>query len=168
MCNRRKQRQICSCDWHPWVIPTCRHGRWSTHAFRGDNRAKLIIRLEPSIYRKHIWYNRKGKPILYVQLKSIIWYATSGTSILETVIQHITGVGFTINNYDQCEANKIIKGKQCTIIWHIDNLKISHVDKRVVEDILKWLTTKFGQGAPLTTCRGKILDYLGMKIEYRR
>jgi len=47
-------------------------------------------------------------------------------------------------------------------------LKISHVDKRVVEDILKRLTTKFGQDSPLTTCRGKILDYLGMKIDYCR
>jgi len=48
----------------------------------------------------------------------------------------------------------------------MDDLKISHVDKRVVEDILKQLTTKFGQDSPLTTCRGKILDYLGMKIDY--
>lgn len=65
-------------------------------------------------------------------------------------------------------ANKIIKGKQCTIIWHVNYLKISHVDTRVVEDVLKQLATKFGQDAPLTTCSGKILDYLGMKIDYRR
>jgi len=37
-----------------------------------------------------------------------------------------------------------------------------------VEDIIKQLTTKFGQDETLTTCRGKILDYLGMKIDYRR
>ena len=42
------------------------------------------------------------------------------------------------------------------------------MDKKVVEDILKQLSTKFGQDAPLTTCRGKILDYLGVKIDYRR
>jgi len=53
-------------------------------------------------------------------------------------------------------------------IWHVDNLKISHVDKSVVEEVLKQLTTKFGQDAPLTTCRGKILDNLGMKIDYCR
>ena len=73
-----------------------------------------------------------------------------------------------INRYDQCVANKTINGRQCTIIWHVDDLKISHVDKKVVEDILKQLTTKFEQDAPLTTCRGKILDYLGMKIDYLR
>ena len=31
--------------------------------------ADRIIKLEPSVYRKHIWYNQKGKPMLYVQLK---------------------------------------------------------------------------------------------------
>jgi len=31
--------------------------------------AELIVKLEPSLYRKHIWYMQKGKPMLYVQLK---------------------------------------------------------------------------------------------------
>ena len=39
-----------------------------------------------------------------------------------------------------------------------DNLKISHVDKAVVEDILKKLNMKFGQESPLTTSHGKVLD----------
>jgi len=54
------------------------------------------------------------------------------------------------------------------ILWHVDNLKISHVDKDVVEDILKKLNEKVGQESPLTTSRGKVLDYLGMKINYRQ
>jgi len=32
--------------------------------------------------------------------------------------------GITIILYDQCMVNKLIKGKQCTIKWHVDNLKI--------------------------------------------
>jgi len=31
---------------------------------------------------------------------------------------------------------------------------------------LKKLATKFRQDSPLTTSRGKVLDYLGMKIDY--
>jgi len=63
-------------------------------------------------------------------------------------------------------ANKTIKGKQCTIVWHVNDLKISHVEKDVVEEIIKMLTTKFGQDAPLTTSRGKVPDYLGIRIDY--
>lgn len=74
--------------------------------------------------------------------------------------------GFKINEYEQCVENKIIKGKQCSIIWHVDDLKISHAEKEVVEDIFKQFATKFSQDAPLTTSRGSVLDCLGMKIDY--
>jgi len=61
--------------------------------------------------------------------------------------------GFEINAYNQCVANQIIEGKQCTVLWHVDDLKISHVSKHVVEDNLKKLTEKFGQDSPLTISR---------------
>jgi len=32
----------------------------------------------------------------------------------------------------------------------------------------KKLNDKFGQESPLTTCRGKVLEYLGIKIDYRQ
>jgi len=59
--------------------------------------------------------------------------------------------GFKLNEYDQCVANKTINGKQCTNIWHVDDLKISYVEKRVVEDIIKQLSEKLGQESLLST-----------------
>jgi len=51
--------------------------------------AELIIKLEPSLYRKHIWYTQKGKLMLYVQLRKalfgtlqaalLFWKLLSGT-----------------------------------------------------------------------------------------
>ena len=35
--------------------------------------AEMIVKLDPTIYRKHIWYNKHGKPMLYVQLKKAIY-----------------------------------------------------------------------------------------------
>jgi len=64
--------------------------------------------------------------------------------------------GFTLNPYDKCEANK--NGKQCTSIWHVDILKISHVSKDVVENILKKLNDKFRKESSFTACRGKVLE----------
>jgi len=69
-------------------------------------------------------------------------------------------------NTDKCVENKIINGKQCTIIWHVDDHKISHVDCNVVEDIISKLNEKFGQESPLVTSQGKTLEYLGMCIDY--
>ena len=86
-----------------------------------------------------------------------------GHPILETV-------EFTIdklNPYDSCVAKKMINEKQCTIVlWHVDDLKISHVEASVVTDIIKLLELEFGKEAPLTVTSGKVHKYLGMTIDY--
>jgi len=130
---------------------------------------EIIIKLDPTTYKKHMWYNKHGKAMLYVQLKKAL-YGTLQAALLfwKLLSETLQEWGFTLNPYDKCIANKIIQGKQCTIIWHVDDLKISHKKKEVVEDILKKLNDKFGQESPLTTCRGKVLEYLGMKINYRQ
>ena len=76
------------------------------------------------------------------------------------------GWGFKLNKYDKCIANKMINGKQCTIIWHVDDRKISHKDRAVEEDVIRKLNKKFGQESPLVTTQGKTLEYLGMCINY--
>jgi len=63
-------------------------------------------------------------------------------------------------------CKKTINGKQCIIIWHVDDLKISHVDPKVVNDIIKRLEEKFRQESPLLTSQGKTVEYLGMCIDY--
>jgi hypothetical protein len=50
--------------------------------------------------------------------------------------------GFTLNPYDNCVANKTIEGLQCTILWHVDDLKISHVKQEVLEDLINILNEK--------------------------
>ncbi|KAL7537307.1 hypothetical protein ACHAXR_007723, partial [Thalassiosira sp. AJA248-18] len=45
-----------------------------------------------------------------------------------------------------CIANKMINGSQCTIVWHVDDLKISHVDSTVIDDIIASLKEEYGQG----------------------
>ena len=74
--------------------------------------------------------------------------------------------GFRLYEYDKCVAKKTINGKQCIIIWHVDDLKISHVDPKVVNDIIKRLEEKFRQESPLLTSQGKTVEYLGMCIDY--
>jgi hypothetical protein len=62
--------------------------------------------------------------------------------------------------------NKMIDGKQCTIAWHVDDLKISHVSVSVVEDIIEFLQGEFGKEAPMSVSRGDKHDYLGMVLDY--
>jgi len=55
---------------------------------------------------------------------------------------------------------------QCTIISHVDYLKISHVDPKVANDIIGELEKKFGQEILLVTLQGKTIECLGMRIDY--
>ena len=51
-----------------------------------------------------------------------------------------------------------------TIIWHVDDLKILHVDAWEVTKIIKWLGT-YGN---IKVSRGKEHEYLGMHFDYRK
>ena len=120
-------------------------------------------------YKKHVVYkiNKRGKKIkcLYVKvlralygcLESVfLWYELYSDTLKE--------LGFVINPYDRCIVNKMISGKQCTIVFYIDDNKISHVNKKVVTDVISKISKHFGE---LTVSRGNKHDFLGMDIEIK-
>ena len=43
----------------------------NVHMLLEGTVAEMIVKLDPTIYRKHIWYNNHGKPMLYVQLNKL-------------------------------------------------------------------------------------------------
>ena len=108
-----------------------------------------------------------GKPVLYVVLKKAL-YGTLRAALLfwRRLSSQLIAWGFEANPYDSCVVNKQINGKQCTILWHVDDLKISHVDPEVVTSIIDIIEAEFGKEAPLTKTRGKVHEYLGMTIDY--
>jgi len=108
-----------------------------------------------------------SKKVLYVQLQKAL-YGTLQAPILfwKKLSSQLQEWGFSINPYDTCVANKIIDGHQCTIVWHVDDLKISHVESSVVSDVISQLETVFGREAPLTITRGKYHEYLGMHMDF--
>ena len=71
-----------------------------------------------------------------------------------------------MNPYDSCVANKQVNGQQCTITWHVDDLKISHVEEHVVRSIIQKIKKEFGQHADLSMHIGKRHDYLGMILDF--
>ena len=82
------------------------------------------------------------------------------------LVEVLTACGFELNPYDPCLANKIINGKQCIILWHVADLKISHEDPAEVTKIIEMMSSEFRKEAPLTVRRGKIHAYLGMNLDF--
>jgi hypothetical protein len=93
--------------------------------------------------------NERGKPAIYVKLNNAL-YGTLQVAML--FWKDLTG---NLEDWDDwCVANKMIDGKQCTIVWHVDDLKISHVDGEVIEGVLDLLNGRYGKKKPLVTTRG--------------
>jgi hypothetical protein len=128
--------------------------------------AELLVRIDPKLYRKYV-QDENGKQVLYVELKKAL-YGTLRAALLfwRRLSSQLAKWDFSPNPYDPCVMNRDINGKQCTILWHVDDLKISHVDPNVVTEMIELLEGEFGKEAPLTKTRGKVHEYLGMTIDF--
>ena len=75
---------------------------------------------------------------LYGCVKSaLLWYDLFSSTLIE--------LGFILNPYDPCVANKMTNGNQCTVAWYVDDMKISHVETKVVTNIITAIEAKFGK-----------------------
>ena len=75
-------------------------------------------------------------------------------------------MGYQRNEYDWCVMNKTFNDKQCTIIWHVDDLKVSHVDPEIFSSVLAGIDAEYGNILKITITRGRIHKYLNMTIDY--
>ena len=115
--------------------------------------------------RKHM-ICEKGQKVLYVRVLKAVYgcieYALLWYNLYTGTLKDM---GFVINPYDRCVANKDINGKQCTVTWYVDDNKLSHADTDVVTEILDEISEHFGE---LVVSRGDKHDLLGMHIEIDR
>ena len=137
------------------------------HVKMEGEMAKLYASLCPETYNKFVTYEH-GKPMLYLKLNKAL-YGTLQAALL--FYKDLSGflvneLNFELNEYDECVANKIINGKQCTIVWHVDDLQISHVDEKVVDEIIGLINEKYGKREKVTVSEGKVHDYLGMTLDF--
>ena len=63
-------------------------------------------------------------------------------------------------------STKMMNGKQCTVAWNMDNIKISHYEENVTESIIKILDDEYGKEPPLVVIQGLMHEYLGMTIDF--
>jgi hypothetical protein len=130
--------------------------------------AELMVKVAPSLYQKYVTTNAKGKSVLYVKLeKAVYGMMKSALLFYRKLVADLLSLGYTINPYDPCVANKIINGSQMTICWHVDDLFIGHKDPAVVTSLLNWLARRYNtDNKKLNTTRGHFHDYLGMNIDF--
>ena len=89
--------------------------------------AELQSKIDPKLYEKYVVIDI-GKTVLCVSFDHPL-YGTLWSSLL--FWSKVTGVlvdnGYKINPYNWCVDNREFNGSQCTVLWHVDDLKWSHL-----------------------------------------
>ena len=119
------------------------------------------MEIAPDVYKSYATTDKKGVRQLLVQCQNAL-YGTMVASLLyyRKFTKSLTGIGFELNPYDPCVANKMIEGKQMTICFHVDDCKLSHRKPKVMDKMIAWLQQEYesifedGSGQ-MTVSRGK-------------
>ena len=121
----------------------------------------IMCKINPE-YEKYVRYEGKTKVLYLLVLRAIYGCIESALQWYTLYKTTLENKGFILNPYDLCVANKQISGKQCTIVWYVDNNKVSHVDAQVVTNILDMIKQHFGD---ITIYQGNKHIFLGIGIE---
>ena len=79
--------------------------------------AKMLVAVEPMLYRKYIVYNNKGCPELYVIVqKALYGMMRSALLFYRHLVKHLKQMGFKLNPYDPCVANRMVNGSQQMVV----------------------------------------------------
>ena len=110
--------------------------------------------------------NDNGKKTLFLQLKKALYGCVKSALLWYRLFcDTLQDLGFVLNPYDPCVANANIKGSQCTIVWYVDDNKISHKDQTVVTDLVQRIEAKFGH---MAKTQGDEHEFLGIKLRFDR
>jgi hypothetical protein len=126
---------------------------------------ELMVKTAPEIYRKYISMGSDNKQCVYVKLRNALYGCLqSAVLVYLKLLADLEANHFVLNPYDPCVANKVVNGKQFTIIWHMDDLKLLHVDKHKneVTNTIYWL--KSINGEYMRMSRGKKHVSWGWKL----
>jgi len=115
---------------------------------------------------KQMIVDENNRKVLYVHIIKELY----GLMILEMLFYNklktdLIKNGFKLNSYDPCLTNKLVNGNQLTVSWHVDELKVSKKDSKAVDEFLEWVHKTYRTIGKVKERRGKIHQYLGIKLD---
>ena len=165
-----EQRDIATCDIPNAFIQTelnpDEEGNRTIMKIRGP-LVDILCEMDPK-YKEYVTFEGNSK-VLYVHVtKAIYGLLVSAMLFYKKLMADLRGIGFEVNPYDPCVANKTVDGNQLTVCWHVDDLKSSHVRAEVNTSFLEWVKKQYGAIGEVKMTRGKVHEYLGMKLDYTK
>ena len=126
--------------------------------------ADAMVSIAPDTYEPYLHKDKNGKSVLIVQLtKELYGCVKSSMLFWQLLTQVLKHEGFEPNPFDTGVLNNIIESKKCTILFHMDELKFSHNNPGVVDDVIDTLKSILGD---LTVSDDDVHTYLGIDLDF--
>ena len=134
--------------------------------FTGE-MVNMLLQIDSEMYKDYVVVDR-GEWVMYMELLKALYGTLHAARLFwqKLSTQLIDMWSFTPNKYDDCVVNKTINSHQMTVVWHVDDLKVSHADVKEVDKFIQQMEETFSTDAPLSVSRGKTHDYLGMSLDF--
>jgi hypothetical protein len=110
-------------------------------------------------------YRRKDGSIIVRLNKGLYGLVESAKLWNEHIISTLAKLGFKPNPLDPCTLNVEVRGVQCTINIHVDDLLITCKDKSIIKKVKDLITETYGG---CTMHEGTRLSYLGLTLDFSR
>ena len=73
--------------------------------------AEMMVKVDPELYRTYIIMSPLGQPMLYFKLKKALYgLLRSALLFYKKLVSKLVEIGFELNPYDPCVANRMING----------------------------------------------------------
>ena len=97
----------------------------------------ILCQLNPRLYTQCVVLEN-GRKVFYTEAhKAVYGMVYSAFLFWLDLSGFLEKQGYVMNPYDICCMNKMINRAQCTIIWHVDDIKVSHIDTEVLTELIK-------------------------------
>jgi Endomembrane protein 70 len=129
-----------------------------------DEAVHFIVEISPSNYKDCV-ITEKGKGVLYLVLKKALYGCVKSALLFwEDLSGKVIKRGYDLNPYNRCIANKIVDNSLRTVVWHVDDLKLSHANEKVLDSEVRWLESLYG---PLIGAKNSCHTYLGIDMCFK-
>ena len=120
---------------------------------------KMLVMIKPEYA---VFVNNKGELVAKLD-KALYGCVQSARLWYDLLVKVLTEDGYVINEQDVCVLNKIVNGKQSTVLIHVDDLLCLCSDPKAHKDLAELLKNRFDETKWVNE---KVLSYLGMTLDF--
>ena len=93
----------------------------------------MLVEMDPKTCMDHVTHEGKHKLPCVETSRAIHGMPQSSLLCHRKFRKSLEESKFTVDPHDACVANKMARGTQMTVAWHVDDPKVSHKRKEAVD-----------------------------------